>query len=140
MVVLVALAAGILAAGFFSYQPEPLICTFYQTGSGQQKGLLVTEETGAAGLSGSEYKKISTDLSCKDTPLEFARFFNLPLAINRAERDDLTLLPGIGNGLAEKIIAFRAEQGRISDPEMLVQVHGIGEKMQKRLAPLLCFD
>jgi hypothetical protein len=140
VVVLVALAAGILAASFFSYQPEPVTYTFYQTGYGQQRHLLLTEESSAAPLAGSGFKKIRTDLSCHDTPLELARFFNLPLAINRAAQEDLTLLPGIGNGLAEKIIAFRTEQGRISDPAMLIQVHGIGEKMKKRLAPLLCFD
>lgn len=51
-----------------------------------------------------------------------------PLNLNTAEKDALTLLPGIGEVLAERIIALRLERGGFSSVEELSDVRGIGEK------------
>ena len=50
-----------------------------------------------------------------------------PLDLNSATAEELTALPGIGPALAERIIAYREEQGAFSAPEELMEVSGIGE-------------
>ena len=50
-----------------------------------------------------------------------------PLDLNRATAEDLTALPGIGEALAERIVAYRTEHGPFSSPEELMEVSGIGE-------------
>ncbi len=46
--------------------------------------------------------------------------------INTAPSDSLTLLPGIGPHLADRIIAYRNEGGRFSRVDDLLFVRGIG--------------
>jgi len=48
--------------------------------------------------------------------------------INQAERAQLMLLPRIGPALAERIVAFREENGPFKNPEDLILVSGIGDK------------
>ena len=48
--------------------------------------------------------------------------------INTASAEDLQLLPGIGPLLAERIIAYREENGPFEIPGELMNVPGIGEK------------
>lgn len=49
------------------------------------------------------------------------------LSINAATASDLESLPGVGPVLAERIIAFREENGGFEVVEDLLQVPGIGE-------------
>lgn len=51
-----------------------------------------------------------------------------PLNINSASAEDLQVLPGIGEVLARRIIAYREENGGFSRVEELMYVEGIGEK------------
>ncbi len=48
--------------------------------------------------------------------------------INTAEREELILLPSIGEGRAEDIIKYREENGDFGRIEDIMQVSGIGEK------------
>ncbi len=114
---------------------------YYATAStGQGGSKLIRVHTGEAGQGGlTDLIGITSDLSCAETPPEFALFFNLPLPVNRADQDTLTILPGIGPKLAEKIIAFREGQGDISGPEDFICIKGIGPKLTERLTSLLCF-
>ena len=48
------------------------------------------------------------------------------LDINLAGVDDLTLLPGIGKVLAQRIIDYRQENGPFSSIDDLINVSGIG--------------
>ena len=50
-----------------------------------------------------------------------------PVNINTAGREALATLPGIGEKLAERIVAYREEHGRFETVEELVNVSGIGE-------------
>jgi len=59
------------------------------------------------------------------------------LDLNRASAAELQALPGIGPALAERIVAYRARQGRLAKPEELMEVSGIGPKTYARLAPLV---
>ena len=50
-----------------------------------------------------------------------------PLDLNTATAEELAELPGIGPALAERIIAYRQEQGPFETVEELMEVKGIGQ-------------
>lgn len=58
---------------------------------------------------------------------------NERLDINRATAEELDELPGIGETLAGRIVAYRESHGAFSSPEELLAVEGIGAN---RLAAL----
>jgi competence ComEA-like helix-hairpin-helix protein len=60
-----------------------------------------------------------------------------PLDLNRASQDDLERLPGIGPGLAARIIDSRARRGTFDSIDDLRRVRGIGDTTLARLRPLL---
>ena len=60
-----------------------------------------------------------------------------PLDLNRASQDDLERLPGIGPGLAARIVDSRARRGTFDSVEDLRRVRGIGDTTLARLRPLL---
>lgn len=64
----------------------------------------------------------------------------LELPINRADVDELTMLPGIGPKLGLSIIQYREIHGPITDPKDLTRVPGIGKKTAIRISRLLTFD
>jgi len=51
-----------------------------------------------------------------------------PLDINRASLDELSRLPGVGQGLAGRILAERERRGRFESPDALRYVLGMGPK------------
>jgi competence ComEA-like helix-hairpin-helix protein len=58
--------------------------------------------------------------------------------LNEADANQLqSLLPGIGNVLASRIVAYREEHGPFENPTDLTKVNGIGEKLLSKLAPRL---
>jgi len=57
--------------------------------------------------------------------------------LNRATAAELQTLPGIGPVTAERIIAFRNENGRFADVSELVKVRGVGPSTLARVAPLV---
>ncbi len=64
----------------------------------------------------------------------------LPLDINMASLDDLRLVPGIGDGLAIRILNWRKENIRFEKIEQLMDVNGIKEKKLLRLKRYLYVD
>ena len=55
--------------------------------------------------------------------------------LNRASAADLEQLPGIGPGLAARILAYRARHGRFHSVQELEEVSGIGGRRLARIAP-----
>jgi len=64
----------------------------------------------------------------------------LPLDINTVRPDDLKLIPGIGEVLAENIVAWRERIGRFDKLDQLMEVKGIKEKKLSKLRPYLYVD
>ena len=48
--------------------------------------------------------------------------------LNTATVEQLTTLPGVGPGLAARIVEYRQKSGRFGSPQELMNVRGIGEK------------
>lgn len=57
--------------------------------------------------------------------------------INQAEWAELSLLPGIGESLARRIVASRETEGPFRDHEALRRVRGIGPKTIEAIRPYL---
>jgi competence protein ComEA len=60
--------------------------------------------------------------------------------LNKATAKELESLPGIGPAIAERIVAYRTEQGKFSELSELMEVKGIGEKKLAQLRPHLTLD
>lgn len=60
-----------------------------------------------------------------------------PIDINTADADTLSALPGIGQVLAKRIIAYREENGAFSSTAELLNVEGIGEKRMEAILDLI---
>jgi competence protein ComEA len=59
--------------------------------------------------------------------------FNLPLDLNQVSAEDLCLIPGIGESLAQEIIVYRRRRKGFRSVEELKKVRGIGEKKYRSL-------
>ena len=60
------------------------------------------------------------------------------IVINTADASALCQLPGIGPSTAERIVAFRNEQGSFQSLEDLLQVKGIGRAKFEKIKDLIC--
>ncbi len=60
-----------------------------------------------------------------------------PLDLNRATAAELARLPGVGPGLAQRIVEERERRGRFDSPEALRQVMGVGPKKLAALRDLV---
>ena len=59
--------------------------------------------------------------------------FSIPLDLNRVSMEDLCLIPGIGESLAQEVIAYRERRRGFRSVEDLRNVRGIGEKKYQSL-------
>lgn len=62
---------------------------------------------------------------------------SFPVNINTADADTLTALPGIGQVLAERILAYRRRNGPFRVIEEITKVEGIGEKKAEAILELI---
>ena len=70
-----------------------------------------------------------------DLPKEDAVRF--PVPINTADKEALMQLPGIGDTLAERILAYRRANGPFRSEEELLLVEGIGKKRLEEIWDLI---
>ena len=61
--------------------------------------------------------------------------FSIPLDLNRASLEDLSLIPGIGDTLATEIIARREKKGPFRSIQELKEVKGMGHKKWEKVYP-----
>ncbi|MBV9467908.1 MAG: helix-hairpin-helix domain-containing protein [Abitibacteriaceae bacterium] len=62
-----------------------------------------------------------------------------PVNINKASAVELETLPGIGPGLAQRIIEYRQQQGGFKALSDLDAVKGVGPKKLEKLSPYVSF-
>lgn len=60
--------------------------------------------------------------------------------VNAADADTLTLLPGIGPVLGQRIVDYRETHGPYTAPEQLLQVQGIGPKTLEGLRDYITWE
>jgi competence protein ComEA len=62
------------------------------------------------------------------------------ISINRATKQELERLPGIGPVIAERIIQYRENRKGFRSLNELTKVHGIGPKKLAEMSQHLCLD
>ena len=67
------------------------------------------------------------DFETSEPEIETTLGIILPVAINRANKDTLSTLPGIGDILAQRIIDYRNTHGNFTYVEDLLNVEGISK-------------
>lgn len=65
------------------------------------------------------------------------RSVQFQLDVNEADWPEFTVLPGIGETLARRIVESRAADGPFVDVEQLQRVRGIGPKTLEQIRPYL---
>ena len=58
--------------------------------------------------------------------------------INSASKEELMTLPEIGESKADKIIAYREENGRFSTPEGIMEISGIKDGLYNKIKDKIC--
>jgi competence protein ComEA len=59
--------------------------------------------------------------------------------LNTASEKELTLLPGIGPAMAQKLVSYRAKH-KFGDTTHVMRIKGIGRKTYDRIKPFLAVD
>ena len=72
-----------------------------------------------------------------EEPTEETEEISFPIPINLADKEEIMALPGIGEVLAERIIAYRKEHGEFSAVEELLNVEGLGKKRLEAILDLI---
>ncbi|HSR36258.1 MAG TPA: helix-hairpin-helix domain-containing protein [Desulfurivibrionaceae bacterium] len=63
-----------------------------------------------------------------------------PIPINRADREALIALDGIGPVLADRILEWRTAHGKFRTADDILAVRGIGPKKLAKILPQISFD
>ena len=79
------------------------------------------------------YRSYGPKLSARPTDLAVAS----PVDLNTGDRAELQQVPGIGPGMAERILGYRQTHGPFASVEELQSVPGVGDKTLDKLRPFL---
>ena len=115
--------------------------TVYQGGSGSVAESALSPSSGGARASapkevgGIPLGKTESGAASSNASVEYLRAN--PIDLNKATQAQLEVLPGVGPKMAERIIAYRAENGSFKSVDELDEVKGIGEKRMATLKPLV---
>lgn len=86
-------------------------------------------------LAGIKFRPVAARQDALHAPQTRTEAFSLDL--NAATEADLATLPGIGEVLAARIVAYRKEHGAFRTREELTRVRGIGEAKYAAIAEYL---
>lgn len=90
--------------------------------------LMVGIFIGRSSLSSAPQKSTVHSVSENNSPIVGGK-----ININTASADTLTMLPGIGPALAQRIVTYREENGDFSKLSDLANVKGVGESTLEKL-------
>ena len=94
----------------------------------------------AIALETNENVSKSLQISGEKKPRKKKAVVRFPLNINTATADELCALKGVGSKLAEKIVAFREQNGPFTGGASLKKVPGIGKKKMEGILQWVIFD
>lgn len=133
------LTGEVYRQGLFTYRQRPTIQQVIQDGGGTvstrslswpEKIKVLTQDTSL-----SFYRNEAGGVFLQPGPLSIKALWILgrPIPLNRAAAEDLDRLPGIGPGLARRIVAYRETRGGFSSLDELKEVSGIKEKTFEKI-------
>ncbi len=82
-----------------------------------------------------EQNSVTGDESTTENKIEDKK-----ININTADAEQLTLLPGIGEVIAQRIVDYRTENGPFQSVDDIINVSGIGETKLEQLRPYAKVD
>ena len=133
------LEGAVQRPGLFTYPEPPALSRVIKDGGGLTGKSEILAQRGQEVLTKDTRMAISVDnaqrLTVESGPLSIKSLWILgrPIPVNQAQAEDLDRLPGIGPGLAQRIVDYREENGPFPSLEALVQVRGIKEKTLEKI-------
>ncbi len=94
-----------------------------------------SSDSGATTPGGIPFAKTESGATSSNASTEYLKAN--PVDLNKATQAQLEVLPGVGPKMAERILAYRAENGGFKSIDQLDDVKGIGEKRMATLKPLV---
>lgn len=133
LLALLALLTAVFSIGFFlGRQSIPYeVAAQTERAGGQTQKAPAQEETDQPGAAAENEEEAEEAAQPEIT---------YPLDLNRATLEELMTLPRIGEKLAQRILDYRAQYGRFSAPEQLMDVDGIGEGTFEGLRELVTVE
>ncbi len=141
--IVIELEGAVQKPGLFTYQQPPTVSRVIRDGGGLIGRSEIAAQRGQEVLTKDRRIVISVGnarrLTIESGPLSIKSLWILgrPIPVNQAKAEDLDRLPGIGPGLAQRIVAYREQQGPFPDLESLMEVKGIKEKTLEKIRPFL---
>jgi competence protein ComEA len=137
------LAGAVQRPGLYPYPQPPTVSRVIEDGGGLTGKSEIPAQRGKEVLTKDTRMAISVDnaqrVILESGPLSIRSLWILgrPLPVNQATAEDLDRLPGIGPGLAQRIVDYREQQGPFPDLESLKEVKGIKGKTLEKIRPYL---
>ena len=94
----------------------------------------------ASAAAGTSSADAADPLLAEETHVPQTPAADAPLNLNTATKEELMLLPRIGETLAERILAYRAENGSFVSTEQLMDIDGIGEGTYNSIRDLVTVE
>jgi competence protein ComEA len=141
--IVIELEGGVQKPGLYTYPQPPTVSRVIGDGGGLIGKSEIPAQQGQEVLTKDRRIVISVGnaqrLTIEFGPLSIRSLWIIgrPIPVNQATAEDFDRLPGIGLGLAQRIVDYRKENGPFSNLEDLKQVKGIKEKTFERVEPYL---